>query len=744
MEEAQEVLVMPENLISKEVPKKNGRPKRFLAVALALTMVVPSGCSAQPSQAGNGEATAERVKEAKPANELPAVSIISDFENKDRALTNNLGGESGTWNINPADENNSYADAAIVVVPGKDGKDTQALRLNYSVDSNIPAQNGYWTKLMDIDGSQYDHLQFEIKGDSAKGFTEKFRIEVKKCQDDACAKTIQGSAVIPVTAEWTTVSVPLNALTGLIDFTDPESWTNPRKNYNSLDELIIIFNDKFVSRKQGRMYIDNIRFVRTGDPGPSAVDQPLRRNKKTKLHHESLEYQQFLIKRLAGFPAVSSLRKEFPKDDREFLMEVARDTWKFFDKVIDTENHLPLDNVKIGDKEPSGEGVWIGDYASVTNIGVYFMAVVSAFDLGFIGKEDAVHRIKATMDTLEKLTYHSSGFPYNYYDTTMLDPTSYFVSFVDSGWLMLGLYVAKGAFPEEVGEQARRLLARGNLGFFYDPVEKEMYHGYYENLHVYTDYHYGVFYAEPRATSYMAIARGEVPEEHWFQGPVRTFPANFTWQSQTPKARVEHTVLGHSFYGGYYEWNGLKYVPSWGGSMFEALMPALVLKEKELAPEGLGKNNEAHVLGQIRYATEDLKMPVWGMSPSSVPGGTYAEFGAPPFGIKGYKTGVVTPHASFLALDYAPREVVANLRKLIELYDIYGEYGFYDSVDVASGKVARKYYALDQGMSFVAIANYLKNNAIRDRFHADPAMKKAEKLLSSEKFFEEPPKSAVS
>jgi hypothetical protein len=87
-----------------------------------------------------------------------------------------------------------------------------------------------------------------------------------------------------------------------------------------------------------------------------------------------------------------------------------------------------------------------------------------------------------------------------------------------------------------------------------------------------------------------------------------------------------------------------------------------------------------------------------------------------------------------LALEFAPQETIANLRKLTELYDIYGEYGFYDAVTVATGLVARKYLALDQGMIFVAINNYLKDGAIRKRFHSDPAMKNAEALLSSEDF----------
>lgn len=672
-----------------------------------------------------------------------AMQMIADFEADSQAGLNNLGGTSGDWNWDPSDINNSYTDWRLGKMVGVDGKTSQVLTLTYSVDSSLMARNGFWTKLMGFDASSYDHLVMDIKGDANKGFTERFRIEIKKCIDDACIKKVTGSAVIPVTGEWKSVNIPLNVMTGLVDFENPECWKNPRSSYKQLDELVIIFIDQFVTRKTGRIYLDNVRFVRTGNPGPSAVDLPPRKIEKTKEKLGSFDYEKFLVSRLQGFPAKLYVKKNFPSAEKDFLIEIAKDTWGFFENIIDQEHAFPLDTIVMGGEKPLDGKTWIGDYTSVTNVGIYLMSLVSAYDLKFITREKAVQRIQATLRTLKKLEYHSSGFPYNYYDTSTLEPTSYFVSSVDSGWLMLGLYVVKNAFPEELTELATELLSRGQLSFFYDPIEKQIYHGYYKHLKTYTDYRYGIFYTEPRAVSYMAIARGDVPEAHWFEGLVRTFPAHYEWQTQKPKSRFERQVLGYSCAGGYYEWKDLRYIPSWGGSAFEALMPTLVLKERELASEGLGKNNAAHVQGQIRYALDELKQPVWGMSPASVPENGYSEYGVKPFGIKGYKSGVVTPHASVLALEYAPAKVVANLRKLIELYNIYGEYGFYDSVNVATGKVSMKYLTLDQGMLFIAINNYLNQGAIRNRFHADPEMKKGEKLLTAEKFFEEPPPAAA-
>lgn len=671
-----------------------------------------------------------------PPPSKPESVLVADFEGGD--LRNNLGGESGSWNLNPEDENNSYTDADLVEAPRKDEKANHALKLTYRVDSELPSQNGFWTKLLNFDAAEYDHLEFDIKGDVEKGFTDRFKIELKKFKDEARVEKIKGSyEIVPVTAKWQTVRIPLNRLTGVIDFSNPKAWENPAIARRDLDEFVVVFQDRHVSLKKGAVFLDNIKFVRTGAPGPTAVDFPPRKREKTETRIEGLEFANFLIKRLKGFPKELFVDKPFPEDPKEFLREIAKDTWRYFDEIVDQEHALPLDTIQLGKSKALEEGTWIGDYTNVTNIGVYLMCVVSAYDLGFITREDALERLRKTMTTLETIEYHASGFPYNYYDTTTLERTSYFISLVDSGWLVAGLYIAKHAFPEELAGQAERLIHRGNFVFFYDPVERQMHHGYYSHLQVYSDYHYGIFYTEPRAISYLAVARKDVPEEHWFEGLVRTFPVEFAWQGQEPKNRVARTTLGHKYFGGYYEWKDLKFVPSWGGSSFEALMPTLVLKEKELAPQGLGLNNQRHAIGQIRYALEELQYPVWGMSPSSVPEGGYSEFGATPFGSKGYKTGVVTPHASVLVLEYAPEEVVANLRKLLEFYKIYGEYGFYDAVTVETGLVAHKYLALDQAMILVAINNYLNDGAIRNRFWSEPAIQAAQKLLSEEKLFEE-------
>jgi hypothetical protein len=192
--------------------------------------------------------------------------------------------------------------------------------------------------------------------------------------------------------------------------------------------------------------------------------------------------------------------------------------------------------------------------------------------------------------------------------------------------------------------------------------------------------------------------------------------------------------------GGHYEWQGIQYIPSWGGSLFEALMPTIVMDEKKYAPNSLGKNDEIHATIHRRYALEELKYPVWGMSPCSVPGkidkDDYSEYGVKPLGIEGYKPGVVTPHVSILAINFTPKESIQNMRELIKRYDIYGEYGFYDAVDPVSGQVAYKYLILDQGMIFVSLVNYLTDGSIQKRFMSDPICQKAVPMLGAENFFD--------
>jgi hypothetical protein len=263
-----------------------------------------------------------------------------------------------------------------------------------------------------------------------------------------------------------------------------------------------------------------------------------------------------------------------------------------------------------------------------------------------------------------------------------------------------------------------------------------MAHGYWVHRESPSRYHYGVLYAESRLGSLIAIGKGDVPAAHWFR-MARTFPATCRWQTQPPIGRREKQVGEHRFHGGWYAWQGERFVPSWGGSMFEALMPTLVLDETRLAPESLGANDAAHAVVQRRFALETLGYPVWGLSPSMTPGaGTYGEHGARPLGVLGYEGGAVTPHAAALVLPLDLPAAAANLRRLAGTWDLYGEFGFYDAVDPRTGAVAKSYLSLDQSMIFIAAANALTGGAVQRYFAADPVVARILPLIAAERFFE--------
>ena len=94
----------------------------------------------------------------------------------------------------------------------------------------------------------------------------------------------------------------------------------------------------------------------------------------------------------------------------------------------------------------------------------------------------------------------------------------------------------------------------------------------------------------------------------------------------------------------------------------------------------------------------------------------------------------MTPHASFLALRYAPREAIDNLRTLTTRFPIYSPFGFQDSVDVSAGLVSGCVLALDQGMIMAAIANELADDAMQHAFSDGPVEESIRPLIAMEEF----------
>jgi hypothetical protein len=420
-----------------------------------------------------------------------------------------------------------------------------------------------------------------------------------------------------------------------------------------------------------------------------------------------------------------------PSSDGDFLRMIAADTWRGLAAFTDRENGLPVDNVRLepGPQTRAPEGV-VGDYTSGTNIGLYLASVVAARNLNLVSAEEAHARVANVLRTVEGLEKYR-GFIFNFYDTTSLERTSHFVSFIDAAWMLAGLVAVRAAMPE-LASEATRLIDGQNFAVFYDREKDLIRHGYWVQRQKPSIYHYGVFYSEARLGALLAIGKGDIPSSVW-HAMLRVPPP----LCSRPGPLVRGFLLNNPNDGrapiGYYEWEGYRYVPSWGGSMFEALMPTLLVDEMALSPNGLGRNDLEHARVQRHYALGELKYPVWGMSPSArVDPSGYSEFGVPMLGARGYPEGVVTPHAAALALAVMPREAVTNLRELITHFPVYGDYGFYDAVDPMTGRVARAYLALDQAMLFLSVADYLDGGRLRETFEADPIVQAALPLLESE------------
>lgn len=443
-----------------------------------------------------------------------------------------------------------------------------------------------------------------------------------------------------------------------------------------------------------------------------------------------------IANRLVGRPnRLLSAREKLPRDREAFLWRVARDTWNGLQAYTDRPSGLVVDNVRVVGGLVPPLALKVGDYTNITNVGLQLAAIVAARGIGLVPDSEAREQISRVLDTLAGLDRHS-GYYFNYYDTTTLEPTSSFLSFVDTAWLVAGLIVARQRFPE-FDKTIDEILEPIDFGYFYDDRTGLMSHGYYVGRGVLSTYEYGMFYTEARLGSIIAIGKGEVPPRHWYA--MRRASKPVCANHDCPELHRLHyqRTDGTPMSIAHFRWRSYEYVPSWGGSMFEALMPRLVLDEGRWAPRSLGPNGQAHAQLQKLYATEILGFPVWGMSPCISPDSLrYREFGVRVLGAHGYDDSVVTPHATALALAVAPDDAVETLMELASRYDIYGPFGFYDAVAPETGKVAYDQLALDQLMLFLSVANYLSGGEVPMLFASDPWIRGALPVLAEERFFQ--------
>lgn len=264
---------------------------------------------------------------------------------------------------------------------------------------------------------------------------------------------------------------------------------------------------------------------------------------------------------------------------------------------------------------------------------------------------------------------------------------------------------------EELSERCFEMAMRMDFKFLFDEKKKLFVIGFNVNENRLDNSYYDLLASESRLPSFMAIAKNDVPQEHWF------------------RLGRQMTPVG-----------GARALVAWTATMFEYLMPLLVMKRFDQTL--LEETYKTVVRRQIDYGYE--KNVPWGISEAGYNARDlqmnyqYGPFGVPGLGLKRGLADdlVISPYSTMLAAMIDPLAALSNLRRLMKL-GAYSLYGFYEAVDFTKERVPAKkdfvilksYMAHHQGMGLVAINNVLNDSVMQKRFHSDRLIQSAELLL---------------
>ncbi|BAL97109.1 GH36-type glycosyl hydrolase domain-containing protein [Rubrivivax gelatinosus] len=409
-----------------------------------------------------------------------------------------------------------------------------------------------------------------------------------------------------------------------------------------------------------------------------------------------------------------------PEADLVYLHGIARDTWHFFERCVGpADRHLPPDNLQSQPHE------MLAHRSSPTNIGLYLLATACARRFGWIGDAELLRRLEATLDTLDGLARHRGHF-LNWYDTRSGEPLPpLYVSTADSGNLGGHLLAVAQACLERarvaaepegrrlaaVAARCRQLAWAPDYRFLYDP-RRHLLHIGWRVAEMQADAgFYDLLASESRLASLLAIAKGDVPVRHW-------------------------AALARPFYA-VGTTAGLR---SWSGSMFEYLMPSLILAE----PHGsvLHEAGVAALREQRDYAA--ARGVPWGISESAYAGCDhtlayqYAPQGVPRLALRRTPPDelVIAPYATALAALLRPQRAARNFA-VLQALGARGTMGFVEALDFSPARqtggetpvLVHTVMAHHQGMSLVALANVLLDGAPQRWGMADPHLEAVASLL---------------
>lgn len=415
---------------------------------------------------------------------------------------------------------------------------------------------------------------------------------------------------------------------------------------------------------------------------------------------------------LSGIPT-PPIRDDLSDDDTDRLRSYTAAMWRYYeDYATKEDNYLPPDNFQ------EAPVTVLAHRTSPTNIGLMLLSTLAARDLQLIDSETMFDRIEKTVSTIEKLKKWK-GHLYNWYDTQSLEPLKpEYISTVDSGNLVCCLVALREGLADYAGEyddtkelcrRIKNIEDEMDLAVLFNKHRRLFHIGYDIAEEKLSDSYYDLFMSEARMTSYYAVAKRIVPKRHW-------------------------GALGRTLT----RFNGYTGPISWTGTMFEYMMPHLLLPvyEDSMAAEAL-----RFVISCQMHRVKEHGIP-WGISESgfysfdAALNYQYEAHGVQKLALKRGMNNelVISPYSTFLALPFARTAGMKNLRRL-EAMGIYGQYGFYEAADFSykrtGGRMAvvKSYMAHHVGMSIVAADNALCDGIMQDRFMRNHEMRAARDLL---------------
>ena len=389
------------------------------------------------------------------------------------------------------------------------------------------------------------------------------------------------------------------------------------------------------------------------------------------------------------------------------LLGWAKATWRYFETFCTAgEHYLPPDNVQT--QPPTGTA----HRTSPTNMGFALLSALCAHALG-VDNGRGLTLAEQMLTTMEQLPRWNGHF-YNWYHTCTLRPMPpLYVSTVDSGNCAAALLAAANALrgwgQDELAARAQALCDGMDFALLYDPQRRLMHIGIDTGSGKRSEGYYDLLESEARLTSYFAVARGDVPREHW---------------RALSRAQVQHE-----------RYRGCV---SWSGSMFEYLMPELFLPPQR---DSLLWESAKFCL-RVQRRRVRAGQP-WGVSESAY----FALDSALSYRYKAHGCAalamqpdmdrelVLSPYSAFLALAVAPRAAVRDLRRFAAR-GLLGQYGFREALDCTrartggGGQIVHCVMAHHQGMSLLSACNALCGGQVQRWFLADPAMRAHMSLLS--------------